>query len=61
MFGTIEKDKLIKKVTDIGNGRIVRIGYRTELPIKADFNKKGLKIIKFTEKKCSSRCQLSQH
>lgn len=59
MFGTIEKDKLIKKVTDIGNGRIVRVGYRTELPVKADFYKKGLKIIKFTEK--SARVGVNYH
>lgn len=59
MFGTIEKDKLIKKVTDIGNGRIVRVGYRTELPVKAYFYKKGLKIIKFTEK--SARVGVNYH
>lgn len=50
MFGTIERENLIEAVSKIGNGRICRIGYRTELPVAAEYKKQGLRIIKVTER-----------
>lgn len=50
MFGTIERENLIEAVSKIGNGRICRIGYRTELPVAAEYKKQGLRITKITER-----------
>lgn len=50
MFGTISFNDLFKEAKRIGNGRICRIGYRSELPVQAPFKAKGLKVTKFTTK-----------
>ena len=43
-----EKD-IIKALSEIKNGTFVRVGYRTELPVRAEFKKQGISIIKVTE------------
>ena len=49
MFGTLTYQELTTELAKIGNGRIARIGYRTSLPLKAEFKNDGMKIIKFTD------------
>lgn len=50
MFGTLNEDLIINTVKKIGNGKIFNIGYRSEVPIKYEYKKQGLRITKFTEK-----------
>lgn len=50
MFGTLNEDVVINTIKKIGNGKIFSIGYRSEVPIKAEYKKDGLRITKFTEK-----------
>ena len=50
MFGSIDRQVLVEAVNKTGNGRICRIGYRTELPVKAEYKKQGMSITKFTER-----------
>ena len=50
MFGSIDKQVLTEAVSKVGNGRICRIGYRSQLPVKAKYKKQGISIIKFTER-----------
>lgn len=49
MFGTLTYQELTTELDKISNGRIARIGYRTFLPLKAEFKKDGMEIIKFTD------------
>ena len=46
---TLSSDEIISKVSAIKNGQMCRICYRSELPVKAEFKHKGIKIIKVTE------------
>lgn len=49
MFGTLKKETILEEISKIGNGQIFRLGYRTELPVKAEYRNNGMKITKFTE------------
>ena len=50
MFGTLNEDLIISTVKKIGNGKIFSVGYRSEVPIKYEYKRLGLRITKFTEK-----------
>ena len=45
----LTKDTIIEAVSTVKNGTYVRIGYRTELPVKAELKKKGVRAYKLTE------------
>lgn len=36
-------------INKLGNGKFFRVGYKTTLPLKAEFKNRGYQIIKFTE------------
>lgn len=42
-------EEIINAVSSVGNGRMARICYKSELPVKAEFKKQGVKIVKVTE------------
>lgn len=48
-FTNLSTDDIINAVSSIGNGRMARICYKSELPVKAEYTKKGIKIVKVTE------------
>ena len=48
-MNTLSRDEIIKAVTEIKNGRMERIVYQSELPLKAPVLGEGYKIIKTTE------------
>lgn len=45
----LTNEQIIEAVSNVKNGCIARISYRTELPIKAAYKKQGYKIIKVVE------------
>ena len=45
----MELNEVISKVAGIRGGTMVRISYKTELPIKAAAKKEGIRIVKFVE------------
>lgn len=45
----LSRDQIISATKDIKGGTIVRITYKTELPLKAEFKKQGYKITKIVE------------
>lgn len=42
----MELNSIISKISKIKNGTFVRISYRTELPVRAEFKKAGYRVIK---------------
>lgn len=46
---TLTNEQIIEAVSNVKNGCITRITYKTELPIKAEFKKQGYKIVKIVE------------
>lgn len=42
-------DQIMEAAQNVVNGRIVRIGYTSELPVKKDWAQKGYRIYKVTE------------
>ena len=45
----LTRDEIISAVKSVRGGTITRVTYRTDVPIKAEFKKKGYKIIKIVE------------
>ena len=45
----LNRDQIIKAAEEIKGGRIIRITYKTEVPLKAEFKKQGYIITKITE------------
>lgn len=45
----LTREEILETTKAIKGGRIVRVTYKTELPIKAEFKKQGYKIIKVVE------------
>lgn len=45
----IRRSDIIDKVKAIKNGTLFRLKYRTELPVKAEFGKRGFKVVKVVE------------
>lgn len=46
---TLKRDTIIKAVEKVKPGTFVRVCYKTELPVKAEWKKKGFKMIKIVE------------
>lgn len=46
---TLSSDEIIKSVSVVKNGQMCRIKYKSEMPVKAEFKKQGIKIVKVTE------------
>ncbi len=56
---TLSRETILDEVSKVKNGTIARIGYKTELPVKAEYKKRGVKIIKFVE--TSARLGVNYH
>lgn len=48
----MKRETILEIIESIGNGKIFRVGYVTELPVKAEFKKKGYRMLKVTETSC---------
>ena len=48
-FTTLSSNQIIDTTKSIINGRMSRISYRSEMPIKAEFKKRGISITKITD------------
>lgn len=46
---TLSREQILKTVEAIPNGRIARVTYKTELPVKAEFKKQGYVVTKLVE------------
>lgn len=46
---TLNREEIYEETTRVKNGRIARVTYKTELPLKAEFKKQGYKMVKVTE------------
>ena len=42
-------ENIIKAVSTIKNGTMCRVTYKSELPVKAEFKHRGIKVVKYTE------------
>lgn len=56
---TLERNTIIESIDKIHNGCLVRVTYKSEVPIKAEFRKQGYRIIKITE--TSGRVGVNYH
>ena len=45
----LERDTIISSISAVKNGSFCRIKYKSELPLKAEFKKKGYRLVKITE------------
>lgn len=45
----LTREEIINAIVDVKGGRIARITYKTEVPVKAEFKKQGYKITKLVE------------
>jgi hypothetical protein len=45
----LKQEEIIKAAASVQGGRMVRIGYRTEVPLRAEFKKSGMKAYKISE------------
>lgn len=46
---TLTREQIIDAAQKVKKGTYVRIGYRTELPVKAELKKQGCRVYKYTE------------
>lgn len=55
----MSREEIFSAVEKITNGRMARVRYRTELPIKAAYKKKGYKVVKEVETTARFGCKYS--
>jgi hypothetical protein len=46
---SVQYNDIIDKIKSIKNGTLFRLKYKTELPMKAEFSKRGFKVVKIVE------------
>lgn len=46
---TLSREQIIEAVQGVRGGTITRVTYKTELPVKAEFKKKGYRVFKIVE------------